>query len=103
MLFKGTPNASVQKNVQPSYEEDEDGFIKPMGKSLTEKQREEERQRCKILNEYTAFEWENLDQESERKWYDYDEDDIGNSQVNDWGGDVLQNIDYKIENVKKKG
>jgi len=32
MLFKGTPNSSVKKNVQPMMEEDEDGFVKPMSK-----------------------------------------------------------------------
>lgn len=39
--------------------------MKPMMISKSEKQREEERQRCKILNEYNAIEWENLWENSE--------------------------------------
>ncbi|CAD8158935.1 unnamed protein product [Paramecium pentaurelia] len=101
MLFKGTENSSVQKNAQPQFEEDADGFKKPPARS---EKLEEERKRNKLLNEYTAFEWENIEQESDRKWYDYDEDDIGNASQQDWGGEVFkgQKEEFKFEEYSKR-
>ena len=46
----------------PQFEEDADGFKKPPPRS---EKMEEERKRCKLLNEYTAFEWETLDKEND--------------------------------------
>ena len=36
-----------------------------------------------MMNEYTAFEWENLDNRNDEKWYDLDEDNIVNAMAND--------------------
>lgn len=55
MHFKGSENSSVLRNA---IEEDADGFKKPAPRS---EKLEEERKRNKLLNEYTAFEWENLE------------------------------------------
>lgn len=58
MLFRGSENSSVLKNALPSLEEDADGFKRPAPRS---EKLEEERKRNKLLNEYTALEWENLE------------------------------------------
>lgn len=67
---------------------DKDGFAKPLQKHKPLKEEtEESRQRQKFLNDYTAFEWENLDKEAEQNWYDFDEDNVGNSSAQDAGVD----------------
>lgn len=67
---------------------------------MTDKMHEEERMRHKLMNDYNAFEWENLDQEADRKWYDFDEDEIANSQSNDF--DVFMGDSKKFAELEAK-
>ena len=76
VLIKGTPNVSLKNRSQKhtlnsTISKDVGGT--PILRSNYEQRSEEHGKRAKGYDDFAAFEWEEMDREVDRDWYDQEE------------------------------
>ena len=112
VLFKGTPSISLKRRssrLPPSTLSRNTAGSTPLTRTDYRQRSEQHKQRAKGMDDFAAFEWEELDKEADREWYDQEEGgdyvDEQNAEKYFLGDkDVFEKIEeqLKVRNEKRE-